>query len=79
MEIAVQFLRPNEALSLALQPGQVATPTPTATPTARPQATAAPPPEASDGVNWIVVGGLLVAGVLAGLAAAAVLGRRVTA
>jgi Ca-activated chloride channel family protein len=77
MEIAVQFLRPNEALSLALEPGQVATPTPTPTP--RPQATAAPPPEPGDGVNWIVVGGLLVAGVLAGLAVAAVLGRRVAA
>ena len=77
MEIAVQFLRSNEALSLAVQPGQVATPTPT--PTARPQATAAPPAEPSDDVNWIIVGGLLVAGVLAGLAAAAVLGRRVTA
>jgi hypothetical protein len=79
MEIAVQFLRSNEALSLAMQPGQVATPTPTPTPTARPQATAAPPAEPSDEVNWIIVGGLLIAGVLAGLAAAAVLGRRVAA
>jgi hypothetical protein len=77
MEIAVQFLRSNEALSLAMRPGQLATPTPT--PTARPQATAAPPAEPSDDVNWLIVGGLLVAGVLAGLAAAAVLGRRVAA
>jgi hypothetical protein len=74
LELGIQYLRPREGVGLTLPPGKVATPTPTATP--RVTVTAAPSGSGDRGVNWALVAGLAVAGVLVGLAAAAVLGRR---
>ena len=69
LELGVQFLAVGESVGLAREAGAVATPTPTAT------ATPALAPSTA-GVAWVVVFGVALGGLLLGLAAAAILGRR---
>jgi hypothetical protein len=80
VEIGVQLVKPGQTLGMTRDAGQLATPTPSPTASARPRATAAAPaPKDSDALTgWLVVLGLGVAGIVVGLAAAAVLSRRAT-
>jgi Ca-activated chloride channel family protein len=79
LELGIQFLAPGEEVGLTRDAGALATPTPTAT--ARPRATAAAGDDSGGGGagGWLIVAAVGVGGVLVGLAAAAVLGRRIAA
>ena len=78
MEIAVQFLEPGANVEPVSAAGELATPTPTPTPSARPQATVSAPDadDSSSLVGWLIVLGCVVGGIVVGLIAASVLGRR---
>ena len=73
LELGIQFLAPGEEVGLSREAGELATPTPTPTATAETSETV----EAdSGGLGWLVVAGIAIAGVLIGLGAASLLGRR---
>ena len=78
VEIAVQLLEPGANVEPVSAAGELATPTPTPTASARPQATVAAPDadDSSSLVGWLIVLGCVVGGIVVGLIAASVLGRR---
>ncbi|HEX6023829.1 MAG TPA: VWA domain-containing protein [Solirubrobacter sp.] len=75
LEIGIQFLEPGEEVGLTREAGELATPTPTPTATEAPRESGAEADE-STSLGWPAVGGIGVLGVLVGLTAVTVLGRR---
>jgi Ca-activated chloride channel homolog len=75
LELGVQLLKPGEAPALVRSAGQIQ---PDATPTPRPKAAATPEPGGDDdsGTSWAIVLIVAVVGLVVGLAAATLVGRR---
>jgi Ca-activated chloride channel family protein len=72
LELGIQFLAPGEEVGLTREAGALATPTPTAdAPPAAPERAVE-----SGSSGWLVIAGVTLAGLLVGLAAAFILGRR---
>jgi Ca-activated chloride channel family protein len=75
LELGIQFLAPGEEVGLTREAGELATPTPT--PTVADQPTESLTVEDDSGSpGWLILAGVAIAGVLIGLAAAFILGRR---
>ncbi len=77
LELGIQFLAPGEQVGLTREAGALATPTPTPTPPAEETETLTVT-DGSGSLGWPVVAGIALAGVLIGLGAALLLGRRAT-
>jgi Ca-activated chloride channel family protein len=75
LELGVQVLKPGEAPGLVREPGKLAVATPTARPHAKATATAAPR-DSGGGVAWVFVIIVAAVGLMVGLAAAMLGGRR---
>ena len=78
LELGIQYLAPGEEVGLAREAGELATPTPTPTVAKEPTETLTVEDD-SGATGWLVLGGVAIAGVLIGLAAAFILGRRAAA
>jgi Ca-activated chloride channel family protein len=75
LELGIQFLEPGEEVGLSREAGELATPTPTPTATAAPHQSE-PEADESASLGWPAITGIGVLGVLVGLIAATLLGRR---